>query len=191
MITGTVSDQCAGAKAKVQSGEFSVVPAMSDESMGPWMQYVYMQKPIPTNAKGVLVKLTAIDPNGNFQDLGTAVTDTNGNYGIMWVPPVPGLYQIKATFAGSESYGGSTATTYIGVDPSKPNPVVTQSPSPTSPLTPIPSVPPVTTIPASPSPSIAPPPPTSDTPTMTYVAISIAAIIIIIAAAVLVTRRRK
>ncbi len=191
VITGTVSDQCAGAKAKVQSGEFSVVPAMSDESMGPWMQYVYMQKPMPTNAKGVLVKLTAIDPNGNFQDLGTAVTDTNGNYGIMWVPPVPGLYQIKATFAGSESYGGSTATTYIGVDPAKPNPVVTQSPSPTSPLTPVPTVPPVTTIPASPSPSIAPPPPTSDTPTMTYVAISIAVIIIIIAATVLVTRRRK
>jgi hypothetical protein len=158
------------------------------------MQYEYMQKPLPTDAKGVSVIITAIDPNGNFQDLGTAVTDTNGNYGIMWTPPVPGLYQIKATFEGTESYGGSTATTYIGVDAQKANPVVSPTPpptvAPTSPLTLAPTSPPLTVAPASPSPSIAPPP-TSIVPTTTYVSIGAVVIIVVAAAAALILRRRK
>jgi hypothetical protein len=194
VITGSVTDQSAGAKAKVASGEFSAVPAMSDQSMSAWMQYEYMQKQLPTDAKGVSVIITAIDPNGNSQDLGTAVTDTNGNYGIMWTPPVPGLYQIKATFEGTESYGGSTATTYIGIDAQKANPVVTQTPpptvAPTSPSTQAPTNPPLTVAPASPSPSIAPPP-TSTVPTATYVSIGAVVIIVVAAAAALILRRRK
>jgi outer membrane protein assembly factor BamB len=192
VITGSVTDQSAGAKVKVQSGEFSSIPAVSDQSIGAWMQYVYMQKPIPSDAKGVSVKVTAVDPNGNFQDLGTPTTDTNGNYGLMWIPPVPGLYQIKTSFAGSESYGPSTATTYIGVDPAKASPAVTQTPAPTvtTPVTPTPTNPPTAVVPPSPTPSIAPPP-TGAEPTATYIAICAAVVVIVAVAAALILRRRK
>jgi hypothetical protein len=106
MITGTVTDQSTGAKG---------TPAISDEDMSAWMEYMYMQKPMPTNAKGVTVKLTAIDPNGNFQDIGEAVSDIDGNFGISWIPPVEGEYNVMAEFEGSESYGSSYATTYFVV----------------------------------------------------------------------------
>ena len=103
-ITGTVTDQSAGAKGTA---------AIADESMGPWMEYLYMQKPMPADAKGVTVKLTAIDSNNNLIEIGEATSDTKGNFGFTWTPEVPGLYQIIATFAGSESYFSSYATTYL------------------------------------------------------------------------------
>jgi hypothetical protein len=190
VISGTVSDQSAGAKQKVQSGEFSVVPAMSDESMSAWMQYVYMQKPMPTNAKGVSVKLTAIDSNGNTQNIGTAVSDTNGNYGIMWVPPIPGLYKVIATFAGSASFGGSSATAYIGVDAAtKASPAVTQTPASTSVPIPTPVSTPAQTTSPSPSPAVIQP--ASGTSTVTYIALGAAVIVVFAVAAALILRKRK
>jgi hypothetical protein len=68
LLQGTVTDQspgqtCLGIPA-------AGTPAISDASMSEWMSYLYMQKPKPANATGVLVHLTAIDPNGNYQDIG-------------------------------------------------------------------------------------------------------------------------
>jgi hypothetical protein len=81
------------------------------------MEYLYMQKPKPADVKGVQVKLTAIDPNGNFQDIGTANSDELGNYAISWTPPVQGTYTVRATFAGSESYFSSQAgTSFVVVE---------------------------------------------------------------------------
>lgn len=78
------------------------------------MNYVYMQKPMPTNSTGVLVTLTAIDPNHNLISLGSTTTDSSGNYGFIWTTPnIPGAYQIKATFSGTNSYWGSSDTTYL------------------------------------------------------------------------------
>jgi outer membrane protein assembly factor BamB len=115
VIKGTVTDQSAGAKKLVQDGEFSVVPAMSDESMGPWMEYLYMQKPIPTDATGVTVTLDVLDANGNYRSIGTATTDMSGAFSYMWEPDIPGKYTLIATFAGSESYYASYAETAFGV----------------------------------------------------------------------------
>ena len=119
-ITGTVTDQSAGAKG---------TPAISDESMGPWMEYLYMQKPMPKDAKGVTVKLTAMDPNGNTINIGETTSDAKGAFGYTWAPEVPGLYQVIATFEGSESYGPSSATTYLSADkappPTIPEPIQT------------------------------------------------------------------
>ncbi|MGD2066874.1 MAG: hypothetical protein PVI43_06885, partial [Candidatus Bathyarchaeota archaeon] len=70
----------------------------------------------PRDAEGVTVKLTSIDPNNNWQDIGEVTTDMWGNFGISWVPPVPGEYLIMATFEGSASYGSSSASTYFVVD---------------------------------------------------------------------------
>ncbi len=149
-------------------------------------EYLYMQKPQPTNATGVDVKLTAIDPNGNFQDICTAATDLNGNYGLTWTPPVQGVCHITATFAGSNSYWGSEQTTYLAVG-AAPSPQPTSTPTQT--VAPTTTAPPTQT-PVSPSPSIAPQP-TSGIPTTTYIAIVAAVVIIAVIAASLVLRRRK
>ena len=107
MITGTVTDQSAGAKD---------TPAIADEDMEDWMEYMYQQRPKPEGAQGVPVRIIAIDPNGNSHYMDT-VSDINGNFGQAFDPPIEGEYQIVAQFEGSNSYGSSTASTYMTVDP--------------------------------------------------------------------------
>jgi hypothetical protein len=180
LLTGTVTDQSSGAKD---------TPAISDSDQEAWMEYLYQQKAKPEDAKGVPVHLTAIDPNSNFQDIGTTTSDIDGNFGIAWVPLVEGKYQVTATFEGSAAYGDSMATTYFVVDPtvaaSAVNPVVNPtSPAETSsPTTPAQSTSPLVTE--------APQPPTSGTPTETYIAVGVAVVVIVAIAAALVLRRRK
>ena len=103
-LTGTVLD-----KSPAQLG----TAAIADEYMDAWMQYIHLQLPKPSNATGVTVNLSALDPNGNIVTIGHAICDTNGGFGLSWTPEVPGLYQIIATFPGSNSYGSSTASTYL------------------------------------------------------------------------------
>jgi outer membrane protein assembly factor BamB len=107
LIKGTVMDQSPGAKG---------TPAIADEYMSEWMEYLYMQKSCPEYAEGVEVVITTFDPNGNTYELGRTTTDMAGTFGIEVEPPVPGLYKIIATFEGSESYYSSYAQTYISVD---------------------------------------------------------------------------
>ena len=128
-IRGTVTDQSSGAKD---------TPAMSDECMSDWMEYMYMQQPMPEDAEGVEVKLYAIDPNGNYQDIGYATTDTAGNFGKSWTPPVPGEYFVTAEFEGSASYGSSFDTTYFTVDeaPSPAQAIEPEAPSPAQEIVP-------------------------------------------------------
>jgi len=115
LIEGMVTDESAGAKKQVQDGLFNVVPAVSDESMTEWMEYIYMQRPCPVSVEGVKVKLETLDPNGNFYEIGTVTSDASGMYSILWEPPVPGKYTIIASFEGSNSYYSSYAETSIGV----------------------------------------------------------------------------
>jgi outer membrane protein assembly factor BamB len=122
MITGTVTDQSPGAVG---------TPAVSDAVMGDWMEYLYMQKPMPMDATGVEVVLEVFDPNGNFYEIGTTTSDTEGNYGLMWTPDVPGEYMVLASFLGSESYWGSHDSTYVGVvDAPEPTPEPEATPAP-------------------------------------------------------------
>jgi len=146
MIEGTVTDQSPGAAG---------TPAMSDEDMTAWMEYLYMQQAKPKDAQGVTVKLTSIDPNGNYQDIGEVTTDIWGNFGKSWVPPVPGDYVIMAEFEGSGAYGSSSASTYMVVDPA-PSPAVPIEPEPTAPA-------PTEPIPTEPAPTE--PEPTEPVPT--------------------------
>ena len=179
MIEGTVTDQSPGAKD---------TPAISDSSMTGWMAYLYMQKPKPANAIGVQVHVTASDPNGNIQDIGTATSDSNGNFGIMWTPPVEGKYKVIATFEGTKAYGSSDATTYFGISPAPSAAVTTTSPTQTTTPNPTATTPDQT---ISPSPSSVVVPPTSGMPTTTYIAIGAVVIIIVAAAAALILRKRK
>jgi hypothetical protein len=49
-------------------------------------------------------------------EIGRTTSDTNGAFGCVVDPPVPGKYKIIATFEGSESYFSSTASTYLWVE---------------------------------------------------------------------------
>jgi len=118
LIQGTVTDQSAGAKQLVQQGKFSIVPAIADEDMGAWMEYVYMQKPCPVTVRGVSVTLEAIGPDGRTVQIGSVMTDANGVFKKLWAPPGEGEYTVIATFKGSESYWMSYAETALGVAPS-------------------------------------------------------------------------
>ena len=122
-ITGTVTDQTPSGRLNDNYGlDFALkdTPAVSEDSMQAWMEYKFMQQAMPTNTKGVPVSLDAIDPNGNYIHIGTVTSDKTGTYGCDWTPEVPGTYQIIATFAGSTSYGGSLAQTYMSVSEAAP-----------------------------------------------------------------------
>lgn len=110
VIGGSVTDQTSGPNSKLKD-----TPAIADESMSEWMEYMYMQKPLPTNAKGVTVAIDVIDANGNYRNIGTTTTDLNGNFGFAWKPDISGTYKVIATFSGSNSYGSSSSTTYFNV----------------------------------------------------------------------------
>jgi hypothetical protein len=182
LIEGTVFDQSPGAKD---------TPAIADAYMSPWMEYMYHQQPKPSNVEGVSVHITAIDPNGNFQDIGTVTSDADGVFGTMWTPPVPGVYKVTASFEGTNSYFKSQGTAMFAVSTASAAPIVTQTPIVTSP--PTPTVAPTSTPiqPVSPSPTQAVNPPTSAEPTTTYIAIGAAVVVIVLVAAVLLLRRRK
>ena len=116
VVKGTVTDISAGTEQHVLAKRFpNGVPAMSDASMGEWMEYIYMQKPKPTDATGVEVTVYVLDANGNYREIGKTTSDSNGFYSLMWTPDIPGKYTVYASFAGSESYWPSNAETAFGV----------------------------------------------------------------------------
>jgi len=108
-------------------------PCVSADSMTTQMEYLHNQMPIAglwgnETITGVPVVLSAIDANGNLQDIGTATT--NGYYGTFsyaWTPPIEGTYTIMANFLGDGSYVSSGAATAITVGPA---PVATATPEP-------------------------------------------------------------
>jgi outer membrane protein assembly factor BamB len=117
-ISGTVLDVSPGTKSDALVARFpNGVPAMSDGSMSEWMLYVYKQFERPADAGGVTVTIEAVDGNGNYQLLGTTTRDAYGNFAFSYEPTVEGQYMIIATFAGSASYYGSTATAYFTAGP--------------------------------------------------------------------------
>jgi hypothetical protein len=174
MITGTVTDQSPGAKGKA---------AVSDEYMTPWMEYLYEQQPIPADAKGVTVKLSAIAPDGSMVNIGEATSDLMGNYGMQWTPPTKGQYTIIATFEGSESYWPSYNTAYLGVDAAAPVVTPTETATPT--------IEPTATPIATATPSAAPVTGNGITTETLLIAGAATIIVVAVIAAALVLRKRK
>jgi outer membrane protein assembly factor BamB len=128
LIEGKVTDIAAGTTQPEQAARFpNGVPAVSDESMSSWMEYIYMQKPRPTDVTGVKVSIDIFDSNNNYRNIGTAATDANGAFSLMWKPDIPGKYTVIATFEGTNSYYGSHEETSFGVDEA----VSTATPEPT------------------------------------------------------------
>jgi hypothetical protein len=169
-------------------------PAVSDDSMTGWMEYLHMQQPKPTNTTGVAVKLTAIDSSGKSIDIGTVTSDDSGLFKKLWTPPAEGEYTIVASFEGSNSYYASSAETAIGVGPAQagtnPQPTTSPGTSPTSPTTSptVPATSPATSpVPASPTPA---PQPGSDIAMTSYLAVVAAAIIAAALVVALMLKRR-
>jgi hypothetical protein len=132
LVKGTVMDKSGGTTQDVITTRFpDGLPAMSDADQEAWMEYAYQQQIKPTDATGVEVSISVVDPNDNCYEVGTTTSDTSGSYKLMFTPEVPGAYTVIATFEGSESYYGSYAETFIGVEDapaSTPAPAATPAP---------------------------------------------------------------
>jgi hypothetical protein len=91
--------------------------------MARWMEYLYMQRPCPTEVVGVPVEMRVIqDSTGSKQDLGFAETDLYGHFNFEFVPPVTGLYTVAARFLGSDPYFSSWKA--IGLSVQEPQPPI-------------------------------------------------------------------
>ncbi|MCW4018739.1 MAG: PQQ-binding-like beta-propeller repeat protein [Candidatus Bathyarchaeota archaeon] len=191
LIKGTVTDQspgdtCLGVPA-------AGTPAISDADMGDWMAYLYMQQSKPADATGVQVHLTAIDPNGNFQDIGTAISDDAGCFTVTYKPPVPGVYAITAEFEGSGSYFMSRGETAIYVTEASAAPAasVASTPTPPTPATAQPTSASATPAPTTQTPVPAPVTQAAPTYETIYIVGAAIAVIAVVAAAALLLRRRR
>jgi outer membrane protein assembly factor BamB len=178
MISGTITDQSPGSTG---------TPCISDLDMSAWMQYLYMQKPMPTTASGVPVKVTATFPDGHSEVIGTAISDIGGSYGLAWTPTVECTYQIKVAFEGTNSYGSSYATAYLVAGSA--NAVVTPTIAPTA--TVAPTAAPSSSATISASPTVVPTPGTGVSTETLLIAGAAVVIIIAVVAAALVLRKRK
>jgi hypothetical protein len=117
VIRGTITDIAAGTKQEAQAANFpNGVPCVSDAIMSRWMEYVYMQQPMPDNVIGVPVTISVLDANGNYREIGTTISDGSGMFTLTWTPDIPGDYTVVASFAGTESYYPSSAETSFHAD---------------------------------------------------------------------------
>jgi hypothetical protein len=128
-ITGTVMDISAGSRQSAVAANFpNGLPCVSDASMTQFMEAAYEQQPMPTNITGVPVTISVTDVNGNHYDIGTVTTSPSGTFGLTWTPIIPGNFTVTAAFAGTQSYYGSSATTYFYASPAAPTPAPTAAP---------------------------------------------------------------
>ena len=131
LIEGYVTDTSPGTEVYARTARFpNGVPAVSDESMSTWMQYVYKQWTRPTDVTGVEVSIDVIDANGNFRNIGTATSNADGFFSFQWCADIEGKYTVIASFGGSKAFYGSHATTAFIVDPApEATPEPTQAPT--------------------------------------------------------------
>ena len=133
LIEGTVTDTSPGTQTYGLTARFpNGVPAVSDASQSAWMLYVWKQFERPSNATGVTVSINVVDANGNYRNVGTTTSDSNGAYSFSWMPDIPGKYTVFATFAGSKAYYGSSAESAFVVDAVHDHPTVAPTATPAS-----------------------------------------------------------
>jgi len=110
-ISGTVTDISAGSQQIAVAANFpNGLTCVSDESMTQFMEAVYQQQAMPANITGVPVTISVLDSDGNYRTIGTATSNALGVYGLTWTPDLSGDFVVTATFDGSLSYYGSSAS---------------------------------------------------------------------------------
>jgi hypothetical protein len=113
-FSGTIIDNSPGTTQTAQAANFpNGVPVVSDASMARFMEYVYMQQPMPTNTTGVPVSFSVLDANGNLRNIGSTISDANGGFSFTWTPDITVAYTVYASFAGSESYYATSVQAYL------------------------------------------------------------------------------
>ena len=111
-ITGTVTDVSAGvSQSEVAKNYPNGLPCVSDESQSKFMEHVYQDQPMRSNATGVSVTISVLDSNNNFRAIGTTTSNVYGTYSLTWTPDIPGDYTVISSFAGSNSYYPSSSAT--------------------------------------------------------------------------------
>jgi hypothetical protein len=126
-------DKSSGTTQTQQAGQFpSGVPVASDASMKGWMEYVYMQQPIPSNFTGVPVTIDVTDSNGNTRNIGSAITDSSGMFTFSWKPDISGDFKVTATFHGTNAYWPSWSETSFTVSEAHPTVAPTAAPPATN-----------------------------------------------------------
>jgi hypothetical protein len=115
------------------------------------------------------------------------MSDIYGSFGLAWTPPVPGTYQIIATFEGTESYGGSSASAYMVVAEAaeSPQPTVTRTTAPTVAPTAAPTATP------SASPSVVPEPEAQPSADIYIIATAAIVVIVLVVVAAVQLRKRR
>jgi hypothetical protein len=124
-VTAPLTSVSAGTSVLIQGSVMDMspvapnTPAVSDEDMSEWMDYLHMQNATllnnPPKPNGVTARVAALDSNGQVTDLGTTTSDYTGQFALLWTPTTGGIYKIFATFDGSNSYYGSYAETHATV----------------------------------------------------------------------------
>ena len=137
VITGTVMDKSPGdlgtySNPMARTDFPEKIPCVSKESMQTYMDYLYMQIPIPAGytVTGVPVTLLTIDSSGNVINIGTTTSDMSGKFAFAWTPSAEGTYKVTATFAGDDSYGSSWDETAVAVGPAPATPTTPEIPTP-------------------------------------------------------------
>ena len=129
-ITSSPKTIANGAQVLVEGAVLDMSPAqpgtpcVSKDSMAIQMEYLHMDRPIPSSytVTGVPVMLLAIDDNNNVIEIGNTMSDASGSFAKAWTPPHEGVFKITATFTGDDSYGSSWAETALSVGPASPSP---------------------------------------------------------------------
>ena len=140
LIQGSVLDTSPASSDPTLKAMFSDgVPAISDDNMSVWMDYLHMQNSTllnaPPDCMGVPVTLTAVSSTGTTVNLGTVTSDSDGQFAYQWNPTTAGLYTVYATFAGDHSYFesyGETHATVASTTTATATPTSTSTPAPTA-----------------------------------------------------------
>ncbi len=182
LIEGTVTDQSPGAKGTA---------AIADKDQAAWMEYIYEQRPRPTNVDGVTLKLTAHSAENwdEVLEIGTITTCQAGDFEFLWTPPMTGVWEIFAEFEGTASYGKSEDVTAIAILEATAEP--TTQPTATPAQTAAPTEAPTTTASPTASPTAAAEPGQGITTETLLIAGAAVVIIAVIAAAAVLLRKRQ
>ncbi len=130
LIEGSVRDMSPATQEYASQVRFpNGVPAVADEDMNEFMDYLYMQNATllnnPPTPDGVPVKLFVVKPDGTEEWMTTVTSDSYGNYKYDYVPSAEGVYSVIAKFEGSETYWpSSTETSFIATPAAAPGGVI-------------------------------------------------------------------
>jgi hypothetical protein len=124
-VLGSVTDMTPG-----QEGN----PCLSPSSLSLYYEWLYMQQPKPMGMTGVQVDIYAqAASTGSVTQIGSVMSDGEGNFNFKWTPSDADLYTITASFGGDVDYYSSYNLTTVVVNPasavSTPAPESTSSPA--------------------------------------------------------------